>query len=182
VRTSPTPSALRHTVAITIVALLAAACQNDNPQLSPNRGVDSHTEMTSVLNAYIVPQFVPGHCAIQVGKDGELSFTITNNRTTDPERLLNITTAAADAVHISGNSQPTIEPRSSIAAGQPHTKANKQADLPQRMPPSLHVTLNGLRDSVKPGTVTDVTFQFEKAGSITVPVPVDACPSQGAPQ
>jgi hypothetical protein len=72
--------------------------------------------MTSVENAYIVPRSQPGLCAIQVGDAGELRFTVTNNRPAEPEKLLGISTEAADAIRISPQAQLEIPPKTSIAA------------------------------------------------------------------
>jgi copper(I)-binding protein len=120
-------------------------------------------------NAYIVPLFAPGNCAVQVGDLAELRFTATNNRDTETERLLSIRTDAARTVRISPTASLDIPPNSSIAAGQPSG---------QGRPTSFDVAIDGLRDSAKPGTSVDVTFQFEKAGPLTIRTPVEACPRQ----
>ncbi|MBY0387081.1 MAG: hypothetical protein K2X56_02930 [Mycobacterium pseudokansasii] len=84
-----------------VTAVLTGGCGSDNPVIdSSNRGSNSHTKDTTVQNAYIVPCFQPGSCAIQVGDAAALAFTATNNRSTESEHLLSIATDAADAVHI----------------------------------------------------------------------------------
>ncbi|WP_136625636.1 hypothetical protein [Mycobacterium innocens] len=93
------------------MAVLAGGCGSDNPVIdSPNRGSNSHTKDTTVQNAYIVPRFQPGSCAIQVGDAAALAFTATNNRGTESERLLAIATDAAEAVHISPAAPLEIPP------------------------------------------------------------------------
>jgi copper(I)-binding protein len=155
--------------AAVVLTLSVGGCHNDAVLDSSNRGSGSHTAMTSVENAFIVPMYMPGHCAIQLGDVAKLRFTASNNRDTEAERLLLITTDAADAVRISPTSTPEIQPNSTIAAGQPLTQ--NDAD-----PRSLDVTLQGLRHSAKPGTSVTVAFDFEKAGSIDVRTPLRPVP------
>ena len=157
-----------------VLALAIAGCQNDPVLDSSNRGSGSHPTMTSVENAFIVPLHMPGECAIQVGDTAKLRFTATNNRDTETERLLYINTNAAHAVHISPNTGLEIPSNSSIAAGQPRTQNGPDSA-------SLEVTLQGMRDSLRPGMSVDVTFGFDKAGPIEVRTPVEACPSQIQP-
>jgi copper(I)-binding protein len=141
---------------------------------SSNRGSGSHTAETTVENAFIVPNFVPGSCAIQVGDAARLRFTATNNRSTESERLSGITTAAAESVRITPSAPVVIPPRSSVAAGQPieHPGGQAAPDEP------FTVTVQGLTESARPGTSVDVTFRFEKYGDLEMRVPIEACPTQ----
>lgn len=87
--------------AAALLALLAAGCgENQVDHDSSNRGSGTDTAPTSVENAYR-SQFAPGSCAIQIGDSAQLRFTA--NRPAESERLLQITTAAADTVRISPN-------------------------------------------------------------------------------
>lgn len=146
-----------------------------NPVLdSSSRGASSQTGETSVENAFIVPRFAPGSCAIQVGNSADLRFTATNNRPGEPERLTGITTGAADAVRMSAMLPVQIPAKSSIAAGQPieHPGDAMGPDKP------FTVSLWGLRESARPATSVEVTFRFEKFGDLTMRVPIEACPTQ----
>ncbi|MBE1552146.1 hypothetical protein GGC64_006233 [Mycobacterium sp. OAS707] len=158
---------------LALLAGLATACHDDAHNRSSNRGSESHTTDTSVINAYIVPRFVPGHCAIQVGDTAQLTFTITNSRPTQDERLLDITTAGADNVSVSPPLPIVIPAKATIAAGQPDTEPN--ATLQPRG--DMQVTMQGVKESVRPAMAADVTFHFGQAGPITMPVPVEACPA-----
>ena len=155
--------------AAAVLALSIAGCRNEAVLDSSNRGSGSQTAMTSVENAYIVPLYVRGRCAIQVGDAAKLRFTATNNRDTDTERLLYIMTDAAAAVHVSPNTGLEIPPNSSITTGQ-STRQNGAA--------SLDVDIKGMRESLEPGMSVDVTFGFDKAGQIEMRTPVEACPAQ----
>jgi hypothetical protein len=162
------------TLGAVMLALLVGGCGEDAVLDSSNRGSGSHTEATSVENAFIVPKFVPGSCAIQVGDSADLRFTATNNRTTEAEQLSGISTAAAETVRISPAPPVKIPPKSSVAVGQPiqHPGDEAGADEP------FTVVMEGLKETARPATSVDVTFQFEKAGAIEVRVPIEACPTQ----
>ena len=157
-----------------MLVLVAGACGENVVTDSSNRGSGSHTNDTSVENAFIVPKFAPGSCAIQVGDTAELSFTATNNRPAEAEQLTGISTEAADAVRISAMLPVQIPPKSFIAAGQPieHPGGEAGPDQP------FTVTLLGLKESARPATSADVTFHFEKSGALTMLVPIEACPTQ----
>lgn len=156
-----------------VCSVLLAGCGGDPAIGSSNRGAGSHTEQTSVENAFIVPRFVPGSCAIQVGDAAALTFTVTNDRITEPERLLGIESPAAEAIRLSPDATLQIPPESSIAAGQPIEDVGDGAtDRP------FTVSIEGLRESARPGTSVDMTFRFENQGEIALNVPIEACPTQ----
>lgn len=150
-----------------LAALSLAGCGNYISGESSNRGSGSETSDTTVENAYIVPRYLPGSCAIQVGDTAELRFTIINNRATETERLQQITTPAAEAVDITPSPPLEVPAGASIAAGQ--------AIEPGR---PFTVSLDGIKDSVIPAHTVDVTFGFENFGELAMPVPVEACPRQ----
>lgn len=165
-------SAVRCTgVAGLALSSLIMGCQNDAELGSSNRGVSSQTSDTSVENAYLVPTFVPGACAIQYGDTAHIRFTATNNRDIEEEQLLSITTDAADSVRVIPTNRFVIPPNSSITTGYP-TSPTDGGDTP------LKVMVDGLAGSVRPGVSVDVTFDFELAGPIEVRTPVEACPAQ----
>jgi hypothetical protein len=141
---------------------------------SSNRGSGSHTAETTVENAFIVPNFVPGSCAIQVGDAARLRFTATNNRSTESERLSGITTSGAETVRILPSAPIVIPPRSSVAAGQPVEHPGDEAGPDE----PFTVAVEGLKESARPGTSIDVTFRFEQFGDLEMRVPIEACPTQ----
>lgn len=129
---------------------------------------------TSVENAFIVPAFDTA-CVLQINAPAQLSFTATNNSSTTTEQLQTISTPAASAVSITAPvAGLTLAPHTSIAAGQPvqNTSGSAAPDQP------FAVSLRGLRETVQPGKSVPVTFEFTRAGSISIDVAVDACPTQ----
>ncbi|MGV0744608.1 hypothetical protein [Mycolicibacterium sp. XJ870] len=139
------------------LVLLTAGCSQDSDFEPNNRGADTETPGTSVDNAFIVPAHVPGDCAIQVGSDAELRFTATNSRAAGSERLLSITTDAADAVQVPSGGGVDIEP-----------KASRE----------FTATIEGLHEGIRPAMSVDVTFRFDQSGDIGLRVPIEACPAQ----
>lgn len=138
--------------------VLTVGCGADGSDFQPNnRGADTETPQTTVDNAYIVPAHAPGKCAIQAGNGANLSFTATNTRPAESERLLGITTDAANAVRISSTGEMDIAPKSSE---------------------EFAATVEGLRNSVRPAMSVDITFRFAKSGDIEMRVPIEACPAQ----
>ncbi|TFV55816.1 hypothetical protein E4P42_21575 [Mycobacterium sp. PS03-16] len=154
-------------------ALMTAlsACGGEDPQLdSSNRGSGSHTETTTVENAFIVPAFVPGQCAIQTNAGADLRFTVTNGRSAEAERLLDVSTTAGPVVEDVGTID--IPARSTVGVGEPSAEA---VDAGGSTPA---VRLGPLDPLVKPGKAVDVAFNFEQAGTIELRVPIEACPVQ----
>lgn len=145
--------------------LLLAGCGSFTIGESTNRGTGSETSETTVENAFVVPRYPPGSCAIQAGDSAELRFTIANRRPVEPERLEAVETAAAETVRITPGPPIEVAAGGSVATGEP-------VESP------LTVTLDGITESVRPALDVDVTFRFEKAGELTMPVPVEACPTQ----
>lgn len=158
-----------------VLAAGVAACGQDVvTEGSSNRGASSQSAQTSVENAYIVPRFVPGSCAIQVGDVAALRFTVTNNRTAESERLLAISTPVADSVTIEPAVTMPIGPDTTIAVGQP-VEQLAQPPGPDR---PFTATLQGIRDTAEPGKSVEMTFRFEDAGDLQMRVAVEACPTQ----
>lgn len=138
--------------------------------LSTNRGSGSLTDETTVENAFIVPTFLPGRCAIQIGAGAKMRFTVTNGSSTEVERLLSVSTNVADHADIA--SRVNIPARSTVGFGQPSAPT---VDAGGAVPA---VQLSGLDPNVRPGMSANVTFHFDRTGDITMPVPIEACPRQ----
>lgn len=145
-------------------------CSEESVPRSSNRGSGSATDDTSVENAFIVPSYEPGNCAMQVDAGGAMRFTVTNNSPTENERLLGLSTDAAAPARVTADA--AIPPESTVSFGEPNAELN--AGDANRPP----VELDRLAPDLVPATSTDVTFHFERAGDVTLPVPVEACPLQ----
>lgn len=153
-----------------LVALLTAGCFAQTEAGSSNRGSGSENGRTTVANAYIVPAFVPGRCAIQLDDGAEMRFTVSNERGGQAERFLGLSTdAAREAPRMNG---VDIPPESTVGFGEPSSEA---VDVGGRVPA---VRLAELDPKLRPGMSTEVTFHFEVAGDVSIPVPVEACPVQ----
>jgi copper(I)-binding protein len=164
----PTAPPRKQAITFAMLGALTVSCSTDPAITSSNRGVDSAPQATSIENAYIVPTFIPGSCALQDGALAQLRFTITNNRPAKDEQLLSVDTDAAEHIMVPQRARAAIPPGESLAAGQ-------NPDSPNSVPA---VTLTDLRPRVTPATAVPVTFAFEEFGRITLHVPIEACPVQ----
>jgi copper(I)-binding protein len=154
-----------------LLVAVTAGCQATAIPKTDNRGAGTDKAMTAVENAYLVPAFVPGSCALQAGDAAKLSFTVINNRSIGSERLTAIVTDAAANVVVPAGGTAAIPPGEALALGQPRVTGAHATELP-----AAHIT--GLRPQVKAGTSVIVTFTFADAGQLTMKVPVEACPAQ----
>lgn len=167
----PVTIAGRKAAEYALLAVLTAGCGSDVDVESSNRGSGSDSQATTVTNAYIVPTFVPGSCALQIGDVATMRFTITNNRTVKTERLLAVSTNAAERVSLPAAATHPIPSAGTLAVGRASNDTSAAATV-------AAVTLDGLRRNVHPAMSVPVTFTFNEAGQITVQVPVEACPTQ----
>lgn len=151
-------------------AVVLSGCGGESTPASSNRGSGSHTEGTTVENAFIVPTFVPGHCALQAGDAAHLRFTVTNGRPAGVERLQGISSRAAAGQDL--DVAVDIPAKSSVGFGQPSAAA---VDAGGSEPA---VRIDALDPHLRPGMSASMTFHFREMGDVTMPVPVEACPTQ----
>lgn len=155
---------------VTALVMCAVGCGGEPALDSSNRGSGSGTQNTTVENAFIVPAYLPGRCAIQLNAGAEMRFTVTNNRPAEAEQLLGLSTNVAAQARIM--TSLNIPPQSTVSFGE----AGAQPFSGGKSRPA--VRLDRLDPDLRPGMSADVTLNFERAGEVTLPVPVEACPVQ----
>lgn len=118
-----------------------------------------------------------GGFGYRAGEDAPLAVTIVNESTT-ADQLVSVSSPVARNVAIVG--QTTIaggDALSTIA----DVAVRAEQIAPGRLPAGqLLIVLTDLREPIRTGLNTPVTFRFREAGAVTVPVPIDA-PSGGDP-
>ncbi|PPK70636.1 hypothetical protein V5P93_000483 [Actinokineospora auranticolor] len=122
---------------------------------------------------------LPGGFALAVGKPGEESGGKSVAPTTPTPTTTTTTSSAAATTTPSGSSSgaaTTTTGSSSASSVAPTsstptttTTTSKKVDLGK-----LEIVLKGLSDKLYPGKTVPVTFVFEKAGQITVGLPIAA--------
>ena len=134
---------------------------------SSDRGDDAPSELeTSVDSAYLVPTY-SSSCEIQAGDSSVLRFTATNTRITETERLLSVTTAAAEDIRFEPPLPVDIPPEQTVAVSRDVLGA-----------PRVEAVVRNLDDTTRTGEGVEVFFEFERSGVINILVPVEACPTQ----
>ncbi|QCQ93575.1 copper chaperone PCu(A)C [Rhodococcus sp. SGAir0479] len=112
--------------------------------------------------------------SIEPGGAAQLAFTAVNLSEHGTDALKSIKSDYAGSVTIvDKDGTREIKPQAALGAGNP------DVTVPEEAPESvslLDVTLENLREGVRPGLTFPVVFTFQNAGDITVQVPVDAGP------
>ncbi|CAM3060342.1 LpqE protein [Prescottella defluvii] len=112
--------------------------------------------------------------SIEPGGTAQLAFTAINLSEHESDRLTGIKTDYAGTVTIDDQEGGRdIRPQAALGAGNPDVTVPEQA--PEHVS-LIDVTLEDIREGVRPGLTFPVTFTFENAGDVVVQVPVDAGP------
>jgi periplasmic copper chaperone A len=136
-------------------------------QATATGGVDGRVGSIVLRDAqfrYELP--VPGATVYEVGEDAPLKFTIVNEGVT-AERLVAVSSPIATGAVIVGDAR--VPGGQVLTAG--YTASVAETPLPGTR--VVQVVLTGLRDPVRAGLTYPVTFTFEQAGALAVPLPVD---------
>lgn len=112
--------------------------------------------------------------SIEPGGTAQLAFTAVNLSEHATDTLKSIKTDYAGAVTIDDkNGSREIKPQAALGAGNPDVTVPEQAPESVSL---IDVTLDDIREGVRPGLTFPVIFTFQNAGDVTVQVPVDAGP------
>lgn len=162
---------------ITALAALAtvgalAGCSND-PVTTQDSGAAEEVGTIDLQNVSVGAELTgatPEGSASAYG-NATLEFTAVNEAETETDRLLEISSPAATSVSIDATAdQLVIEPGTSIAAGQAVENLDAGDDGTDR---PFTVALELADGELAPGTSIPFTFEFERAGSVTVDAPFD---------
>ncbi|WP_137723176.1 copper chaperone PCu(A)C [Prescottella subtropica] len=112
--------------------------------------------------------------SLEPGGSAQLAFTAVNLSEHETDRLKSIKTDYAGSVTITDEAGSlAIKPQQALGAGNPDVQVPEEA--PEHVS-LIDVTLEDIREGVRPGLTFPVIFTFENAGDVTVQVPVDAGP------
>jgi hypothetical protein len=101
----------------------------------------------------------------RAGQTAELSATLVNSGAT-PDRLVKVSSPDADSGQIEGDA--VIGGGRAVQVGNNNASSGAVA-LPDR---TISIKLVGLKNDIRPGLKTPVEFTFERAGAVTVELPV----------
>jgi copper(I)-binding protein len=137
----------------------------------------------------------PNDGSYQPGDDAELSMAIINNGSED-DALTGITGTGFSRVRVTGSASGTVQPSTSAAptSAAPTSGSGTEGsgaralDITIPADSSIYlgenaptVTLVSLGQELTPAQTLELTFTFEKAGDVTLQVPV-AVPASNVPQ
>lgn len=144
--------------------------------------------------------FPPKDSAYPAGSSAPLRLVLSNETSTN-DRLVQVTSPYAASAQLGGKTdlpgrtslhalgepasgsqqstgqQPGGQQSTGQQPGQQPSGQNQPAPGGAAGQPEVEITLNGLTQEIRPGVTVPVTFVFEKAGPVTVQVPIGADPS-----
>ncbi|MBM7415576.1 MULTISPECIES: hypothetical protein [Nocardiaceae] len=176
--TVPTPSsrtAARRAplaAAFAVLAVAAVSCSSDTAaQQSPVGGTDGTAiEIRNVSIDAELTGPTPDDVSSAYG-NATLTFTALNTSDTTTDTLVTISSPASDSVTVDAtDEQRTLEPGTTIAAGQP---VENLGDSGAGTDAPFTVSLDLADGELAPGTSITVTLTFEEAGDVTVDAPFD---------
>ncbi|WP_127781861.1 copper chaperone PCu(A)C [Rhodococcus sp. X156] len=143
-------------------------------QVAAVNGATARVGELTVLDATIAAP-VGEQYYYRSGESAPLLFTVANP-SVQGDKLVSVSSAAAQEVTLSGATD--IGAGTNLVATAPNSSQPSAAAVaPGRSTDKegqLTATLEGLKQDVGPGPTVDVTFTFERAGQITLPVPMGA--------
>lgn len=169
-----TAVALAAAAAISLSACSAGQITQTATQVAAVNGNYANQGDISLRNVHIVyPN--SAEYSLEPGGKVALAFTAINENESKADRLAKISTDKAKSVTIAGEvGGRIIEPQTAMGAGVPDvTVTDDGKELETDL---VAVVLNDIAEGVYPGLTVPITFTFERAGDITVQVPVDAGP------
>ncbi|NLG56323.1 MAG: copper chaperone PCu(A)C [Rhodococcus sp.] len=183
-----TAIALAVGAALTLSACSAGQITQTSHQAAAINGNNANSGHIALRNVHVVYPNAEEY-SIEPGGTAILAFTIVNQSNEDDDRLISISSDYAGSVTITEEAGSlTIPAQGALAAAQ--SEGEELADLVDAAEEAqtgtteespvpvdvLVVKLENLNEGVRPGLTFPVTFTFEKAGDVTIEVPVDAGP------
>lgn len=143
-------------------------------QLAAVNGSAATVGSMAVRDVHIIYPADEADAVFGNGGPFEIAFLIANESDVDTDRLVSIS-APEGTVTIEGDTE--IAPNQALKAGAPaalyapgHTTVVNGVEIPDKR---ITVTLDGTGETVAPGLTTELVFEFEKAGEVTLHSPVD---------
>ncbi|RZT88819.1 hypothetical protein EV383_5768 [Pseudonocardia sediminis] len=143
-------------------------------QISAVNGISSQVGQVVIRDARVAypPRGAEGN-VYPAGSAAPLEVTLLNTASVS-DRLVGISSPVAPAVRVAGD--PTL-PQNIPLVAQVAAEGGVQ---PGNRP--ITIELGGLTAPIRPGLPTPVTFSFERAGSVTLQVPIAAPPEGTEPE
>ncbi|MDI2030732.1 hypothetical protein QFW96_19010 [Saccharopolyspora sp. TS4A08] len=167
------PAALGLGAVVALAGCSAGQVTETDTQVAAVNGGSGDAQQVAVRNATLA--FPTEGAFYRAGSSAPLELVLSNTGPND--KLVQVTSPFAASGQVGGTTD--LPTNTSLHASGPTAKP---AGNDQR---TVQIALNGLKQDITPGVTVPVTFVFEKAGPVTVQVPIGADhnprPEHGSP-
>ena len=182
--------------ALAVTGCSAGQVTQTDTQVAPVPGNTATVGEVSLQDLMIAFNGVEGYTA---GDNAPLIVRVFNNATDEGDRLISVSSPDADAVTIAGgetDEPPAAEsPSPDGESPAPGTSPSPGDQSPEPTPAGpqggeidvavsasgfvmlvpgegMYLQLEGINEDLRPGSIVEVTFTFERAGTVTVDIPM----------
>ncbi len=178
-----------------VMALTGCSAGQDADTSEVNAAVfGDNVQAKSIAVRDAVLAFPEGEAHYPKGSSAPMDVVLIN-KANAVDRLIGASSPYAESVRITGettipggtrlhsNGESPESQESTSTAQQPSSASEQPSGPVQR--PQVNITLVGLTQTIRPGTVVPVTLKFQQAGEITAQVPIgpspESRPEHGSP-
>jgi copper(I)-binding protein len=171
VRLRLAPAVLGIGAVMAVAGCSAGQVTETDTQVAAVNGANGETQQAFVRDAQLT--FPEGKPFYPAGSAAPMQVVLVNESGA-ADRLVQVTSPYAASVQLGGMTQlpsrTTLRATGEPAEG-PENPAVEGQPTDQR---KIKITLKGMTRDIRPGVTIPVTFSFEKAGQVTVQVPIAA--------
>lgn len=158
---------------VTLAGCGASQTSQTADQTSAVNGALGNAQQIAVRDVQLA--FPQGSATYKAGASAPLQGVVANAGSTG-DRLVQVSSPFATSGTVSGRSELPSKTNLYVTPGPPAGQATVQGTPSDH--PEARITLDGLKQDVRPGVTIPVTFVFEKSGSTTLQVPLSTSPEE----
>lgn len=158
---------------LTLAGCGASQTSQTANQVSAVNGAQGDAQAIAVRDLQLAfPQGEPVHKA---GSAAQLQGTVANGGPTD-DKLVQVSSPFAASGSVSGRSDVPSRTSLTVIPGPGRGEASVQGAPSSQ--PEARITLQSLKQDVRPGVTVPVTLVFERSGATTIQVPLSTSPQE----
>lgn len=159
--------------ALTLAGCGASQTSQTANQVSAVNGAQGDAQAVALRDVQLA---FPGEAAVyKAGSSAQLQGTVANGGPTD-DKLVQVSSPFAASGAVSGKSDVPSRTSLTLTPGPGQGQAAVQGGPSDE--PTARVTLQGLKQDIRPGVTVPVTFVFQRSGPTTVQVPLSTSPEE----